>query len=395
MRILIAHNRYKILGGEETVVNAEAELLRSHGHEVRLLVRDNHDLDSMNALGAAATAVWSRRTSAEIQALHRQFKPELLHVHNSFPLISPSVYWSAAALGIPVVKTLHNFRLVCVQGSLLRGDQVCHKCIDGLPVWGAVHRCYRDSAAQSMISTTVHLSHRILGTYARKIDRFIVMSRFARRLFSEVGLPIDRLQVKPNFVPYLPDAHAPRSDFLYVGRLSAEKGMKTLSAAMALAGDARLSVAGMGPLADAIDGAPNTTMLGRLEPIEVSSRMQRALALVLPSTSYEGCPMVILEAYANGLPVIASRLGSIPEFVDDGGTGLLFNPGDPADLAAKLRWAAEHPAEMLAMGERARAVHREHYSPERNYRMLMDVYEQAIAQRARRADPAHDPHAVS
>ncbi len=379
MRILIAHNRYKILGGEETVVRAETELLQARGHEVRLMTRDNHDLDAMSAVAAAKTSLWSRTTATELREVCAQFQPDLLHVHNSFPLLSPSVYWAAASIGVPVVKTLHNFRLVCIQGSLMRDGEICSKCIDGPPLWGTVYRCYRDSLAQSAMATTVQMSHRMLGTYAHKVDAFILMSRFALQMLRGFGLPADRLHVKPNFAPSTEARGLERNGFLYVGRLSAEKGVSTLAAAAAALPGSGFTVIGVGPQASLLENAANVRMLGRLEAPAISDHMQRARALVVSSTAYEGCPMVILEAYANGLPVIASRRGSIPEFVEDGVTGLLFQPGNGEDLANKIRWATDHPEAMAEFGRRALERHRERYTPEQNYQMLMSVYESAMA----------------
>lgn len=387
MKVLVVHNSYRIAGGEDVVVSAELDLLRRNGHEVELLARSNCEIDDIGRVRASIESIWSRRSAAELRRIARRFRPDVVHVHNSFPLLSASIYSSAASLGLPVVKTLHNFRLLCIQGNLLRDGKPCHDCLDGMPIWGAIHACYRKSLPQSLVATAAQNSQRTLGTYRKRVDRFIVMSRFAERLFSAGGLPAERLQVKPNFTSVVPDRGTHRSGFLFVGRLSVEKGVSVLARAVEPANPAQtVLVAGDGPLSGLLEGSRGLRLLGRVDSSEVSSLMQSREALVVPSTCYEGCPMVILEAYSNGLPVIASRLGSLPEYVEDGVTGLLFEPGDADDLARKMKWAADHPAEMRVMGAAARARHRERFTPETNYRQLIHAYEQAMA--ASRRDSA-------
>ncbi|HZW12795.1 MAG TPA: glycosyltransferase [Noviherbaspirillum sp.] len=380
MKILIAHNAYQRRGGEDTVVDAEAALLLRYGHEVQMYRQHNDALNGMPKASAAVTAIWSQRSANEVDALCRQFRPDIIHVHNTFPLISPSLYWAAARNGVPVVQTLHNFRLLCPQAIFLRDGRVCEDCIGKVP-WRAVTRkCYRSSATQSAVIAGMLTTHRALGTYRDRITRYIALNRFARDKYIEGGLPASRFRIKPNFVASSaqPDWNDRRGG-LYVGRLSSEKGLDVLANAAERAKQVRLEVIGDGPMEDLARQAFGTSWLGYLPLDEIMARMGRAQFLVLPSICYENSPRTIVEAFACGLPVIASRLGALADIVQDGVTGLLFNPGDSADLAAKMAWASVHPEEMTRMGRAARAQYTAEYTPERNYEILMDIYDDAIS----------------
>lgn len=389
MRILIAHTAYQQRGGEDAVVEAETALLRGHGHEVSLYQRHNDEIPALSRATLAAETLWSRRTLSDLQTLFARQRPDIIHVHNTFPLISPSLYWAAHRAGIPVVQTLHNFRLLCPQAMFLREGQVCEACLGRLPLPGLRHGCYRDSTAQTAVLAGMLTLHRGLGTYARKVTRFIALNAFCRQKFIEGGLPADKLSIKPNFVDW--EATDPvstvmasteadtRHGFLFVGRLSAEKGLEVLARAAAMLGDeVALRVVGSGPEASRLVGLRGVTPLGSLNSAAVHEEMARALALVMPSIWYENFPRTLVEAFASGLPVIASRLGALAELVRDGETGLLFTPGDAEDLAEKLRWARHHPAAMARMGAAARADYVAHYTPEINYRQLMVVYREAM-----------------
>lgn len=378
-RILIAHNSYQQRGGEDAVVEAEAELLRSRGHAVRLLVAHNDAIVRMPRSRLAARTFWSSETVRDFRQALVEFRPDILHVHNTFPLISPSIYWAAARAGVPVVQTLHNFRLLCPQAMLLREGHICEDCVGRLPWRGVVRRCYRGSAAQSGVLAGMISLHRALGTWGSKVDRYIALNEFCRRKFIEGGLPAQRIVVKPNFVDFpAPEAGA-REGMLFVGRLAEEKGLSTLCAAARLAPDVAVRVAGTGPEAGLLQGIPSVAHLGALSAAEVREAMCRAQALVMPSLWYENFPRTLVEAFACALPVIASRIGALAELVEDGVTGLLFEPGDAADLAAKMKWAAAHPDALMRMGQEARRRYLREFSPEVNYRRLTEIYAQVLA----------------
>jgi glycosyltransferase involved in cell wall biosynthesis len=378
MKVLLAHNAYLHRGGEDAVVEAEADLLRSHGHQVLLYRRDNRDLADMGRARAAADTLWSRRTVAEVGDLLRAEQPDIVHAHNTFPLISPSLYWAANAAGVPVVQTLHNFRLMCPQAMLLRDGQVCESCVGRLPLPGIVHACYQGRRAQTAVLSGMLVLHRALGTWAHKVQRYIALNAFCRDKFIAGGLPAGRIAVKPNFVDLPKPPECPRQGLLFVGRLSPEKGVAVLARAAADLAPGELRVAGTGPEANRIAGQPAITPLGALDGTQVAAEMTRAVALVMPSLWYENFPRTLVEAYACGLPVLASRLGALAELVEDGVTGLLVAPGDAADWSAKMQWALAHPDRMLAMGRAARTRYEREYAPEVNHGQLMAIYREAI-----------------
>jgi glycosyltransferase involved in cell wall biosynthesis len=379
MKILIAHNAYQHRGGEDAVVDAEISLLREHGHEVEIYRLHNDALKQMSGAAAAVSAVWSHRSSGDIDHLCDRFAPDVIHVHNTFPLISPSLYWAAARRAVPVVQTLHNFRLLCPQAIFLRDGKICEDCIGKLPWRAVVRKCYRESAAQSAVVTGMLAVHRAIGTYRERVTRYIALNKFARDKYVEGGLPAARFRIKPNFAPSMQErSWNDRHGGLYVGRLSSEKGLEVLAGATRLAAQVPIEVIGGGPLEPLARQAFGDRYLGFRPLDDIMRRMQTAQFMVLPSICYENSPRTIVEAFSCGLPVIASRLGALADIVTDGVTGLLFTPGDARDLAEKIAWAAAHPEQMAHMGQAARAEYEAHYTPERNHEMLMDIYEDAI-----------------
>lgn len=379
-RVLIVHNAYQHRGGEDSVVEAEIALLRAHGHAVETYFRSNEDVTGMPSLALARQTLWSPRTPLDLAELIRQFQPDVIHVHNTFPLISPSLYWAAERAGVPVVQTLHNFRLMCLNALFLREGKVCEDCMGHLPWRGVARACYRGSRAASAALAGMLTLHRGLGTYQNKVARYIALNAFCRSKFIEGGLPAERVVVKPNFVDFAALQPEPRAGMLFVGRLSVEKGVATLAQAMALLPDAALRVAGDGPEAGLLDGMAGGTQLGNLSGEAVRQEMGQAIALVVPSIWYENFPRTIVEAFACGLPVIASCIGALADIVRDGETGLLFEPGNPRDLADKLAWAQTHPEQMAAMGRNARAQYEAEFSAEVNYRRLMEIYAGVLAE---------------
>lgn len=380
MKILVAHNAYQHRGGEDAVVDDEVALLRRYGHEVDVYRQHNDALHNMSRASAAISAIWSRRSIDDVDTLCRRFQPDVIHVHNTFPLISPSLYWAAKKHDVPVVQTLHNFRLLCPQAIFLRESKVCEDCIGKLP-WRAVTRkCYRASALQSAVITGMLTAHRMLGTYRERITRYIALNTFARKKYVEGGLPLHLFRIKPNFVQSdIVPTWVHRHGGLYVGRLSTEKGLDVLAQAVRMADNVAVDVIGNGPLEAYAKEAFGTHHKGFQPLDDILRRMHSAQFLVLPSICYENAPRTIVEAFSSGLPVIASRLGALTEMVRDGVTGLLFTPGDATDLCAKISWALSHPEEMIRMGKAARIEYEKKYTPERNYDILIDIYEDAIA----------------
>jgi len=386
MSVMVVHNAYRQAGGEDGVVAAELALLRGKGHEVVELRRDNDTIDSMSRLGLATQTLWSGATHAQALALLRQHRPTVVHVHNTLPLVSPSLYWACAKAGVPVVQPLHNFRLACPQAMFLRDGKVCERCLGRAPWPALVHGCYRESRTQTAVVAGMLVLHRGLRTFEEKVTRYIALNEFCRAKFIQAGLPAQRIVVKPNFADM---ARAPqgqtRRGFLFVGRLSAEKGVETLGHAWQAGQGMQLRVVGIGLESARLDAQPGIEMLGSKALAQVQDEMHAAMALVVPSICHETFGLVVVEAYSCGLPVIASRIGALAELVEHGKTGLLFEPGDAQDLARTLRWAQAHPVEMAAMGAHARARYEGQYTPDINYGQLLAIYRSAIDETAQHA----------
>lgn len=382
LRVLIVHNAYQLRGGEDSVVEAESALLSKFGHAVEVWTRHNDDVKTMSTLSVAAQTIWSGSTWRELVQRVRAFRPDVIHVHNTLPLVSPSVFWAADHLGVPVVQTLHNFRLMCPQATFLREEQVCEDCLGKAFPWPAIrHRCYRNSAMQTAAVAGTVAVHRAIGTWDRKVTRYIALNNFCKSKFVAGGLPADKIDVKPNFVDQ--DA-APvwegRRGGLYVGRLSVEKGVQTLMQAMSLFPAHDLKIIGAGPLEDCVKDVAGADWLGPQPLNEVFRHLSKASFLLLPSSCYEGFPRTLVEAFSLGVPVIASRHGSLLELVEEGRTGLLFDPGRSQDLARCIEWAQTHPDEMLAMGRTARRVYEDRYTPAQNVSELLGIYDRARQQ---------------
>lgn len=383
MKILLIHNSYQYFGGEDMVVRAEMALLRRNGHAVQLYTRSNselHQLPAARAAMAAISAVWSRHAAAEVDEICEEFEPDVIHVHNTFLVISPSIFWVAARRGIALVQTLHNFRLLCPQGTFLRNGAVCEDCLNRKLWRPVIRKCYRGSALQSSMLAGMLTAHACLGTYRNKVTRYIALSAFSRARFIEGGLPAEKFRIKPNFVDAdrLPEWDS-RDGGLFVGRLSKEKGIETLLEAIRICNDSRFRVIGDGPYEHALASCLGKRYLGFLPADKVRNEMHASAFLVLPSIGHEQMPMTVLEAFACGLPVIASRRGALAEIVQDGVTGLLIEPANASDLAEKIQWAQKHPASMEAMGRAARAEYEMKYTGCKNYQLLMDIYNDAIA----------------
>jgi glycosyltransferase involved in cell wall biosynthesis len=379
---------YQQAGGEDRVVEAESALLRDHGHEVHHYLDDNDRIEELGKVSAAVEAIWSRRSCRRLSEAIRSNQIEICHFHNTFPLISPAAYYAAQRLGVPVVQTLHNYRIMCPNALLMRQGQICEDCVGRQIVWpGAVRKCYRNSYAASFAAAAVISTHHLLGTWSRQVNRYIALTEFARNKFVQGGLPAEKISVKANFVD--PDPGRGPGDggyALFVGRLSPEKGIGTLLEAWDSYGlEAPLRIAGNGPLADQVRETAsrnaNVQWLGEISRSEVLAQMRGASFLVCPSTWYESFGLIIVEAFATGLPVIASDLGALSELIVHEQTGLLFRPGDARDLVAKVRWALTYPDRIDDMRLRARRQYETHYTADRNYVELNAIYDSVLPTR--------------
>jgi glycosyltransferase involved in cell wall biosynthesis len=385
MKVLVAHNAYQHAGGEDIVFRNETQLLRQHGHEVFEYFDDNCRVHELGNVRLAIETMWSRPSYKRVSAVLAEFRPDVAHFHNTFPLISPSAYYAAKRHGVAVVQTLHNFRLLCTNAIFLRNGRVCEDCLGKkicLP--GIIHGCYRGSRTASAGVAAMVAMHRTMGTWSKAVDLYIALSEFARSKFIQGGLPAEKLVVKPNGLSEDPGQGPGDANFaLYAGRLSTEKGIGILLSAWSRIGrDLPLKIVGDGPASGEVRQACHETTgvewLGMQPRPRVVSLMKQAQFIVIPSICYENFPAVAVEAFATGTPVVASNIGSLPSIVDDGRTGLLFQPGDVADLRAKALALASDSNRLAAMRRQARTEFETRYSPSASYPLLIEAYRRAI-----------------
>jgi glycosyltransferase involved in cell wall biosynthesis len=383
MRILNIHNRYQIRGGEDECFEAEVNLLRQMGHQVEVYEENNERVATVGKLRMAANTIWSQEA---YQAIRQQLKTQpcdVVHVQNFFPLISPAAYYAAKAEGVPVIQTLHNYRLLCPNALFFRDGKVCEDCLGKIvPYPGVLHGCYRENRTATGAVAAMLTVHRLMETWTKMVDLYICLTDFARRKFIEGGIPAQKIVVKPNFVSPDPGVGSGSGSYaLFVGRLSVEKGLDTLLAAWEkLGGKIPLKIIGDGPLADQVAAAakriPQIEWLGRRPMAEVHALMGEAMFLVFPSKWYETFGRVAIEAFAKGTPVIAANIGAIAEIIEPGRTGLHFQPGNPEDLVVQVERVLANPAEVTQMRRQARAEFEAKYTLELNYQQLINIYTQ-------------------
>ncbi|HXF63698.1 MAG TPA: glycosyltransferase family 4 protein [Caldilineaceae bacterium] len=394
MRILVAHNFYQQPGGEDTTRTAEIALLRGYGHEVYEYIETNQRIEQMSPVSVAFQTIWSLPSYQRIRQTLAECKPDIVHFHNTFPLISPAGYHACRAVGVPVVQTIHNFRVTCLSATFTRDGRVCEDCLGKRIPWpGILHRCYHGSLTHSAVVAGYLVTHHTLRTWRQQVDAYIVLTEFAKAKLVQAGLPAHKLHIKPQCIFPDPGARpAMAGDYaLYVGRLSPEKGLPTLLRAWAqVPAEIPLKIVGDGPLKQSLQELAqrlklrNVEFVGQVDRSVVLKLMKQARLLVFPSECYEGYPLTITEALACGLPVLASRLGAMATILRDGDTGLLFAPGDAEDLAAQVQWAWTHPDDLLRISQNGRAQYENENSPEKNYLILMDIYRAAGQARAAR-----------
>jgi glycosyltransferase involved in cell wall biosynthesis len=386
MKILQLHNRYQIVGGEEGVVQSEHQLLTDHGHDVKLLEVTNDDLVGAKAKAmAAVSAIYSYGSRSLVAKEIATFQPDLVHVHNFFPLLSPSVYDACRSAGIPVVQTLHNYRLACPKAMFFRDNQICEACLDQNSLLPSIkYGCYRGSKSQSAVVAAMLSLHRQRQTWNQRVNAYVALTAFQKNKLIQAGIDGDRIYVKPNFV-YPPAMDQVKTTaqpyFLFVGRLATEKGVETLIEAYRR--DATLwplKIVGDGPLNEQLRSAAaalgdRVKFLGRQDKATVLQLMQEAYALVFPSIWYEGFPLTIAEAFACGLPVVVPSLGSMAEIVQEGETGLQFTCRDGDHLAQRLRELMADRELRDRLGEAAKDQFQRRYTPEANYQLLMKLYD--------------------
>jgi len=383
MRILIIHNRYQDPGGEDTVVSQEKQLL-GQTEDVMLLTFQNRK--GWQGMWQTLWSPWNVWAARKVRRAIRQHHPDVVHLHNLHYAVGPIAIRVVKRANLPVVMTLHNYRLLCPSATLFHNGRRFTDSLHAAFPWKAVRLgVHSRSRVKTFWLALNHWVHRKLGTW-RLVDRYITLTDFARQLFidSSLGLPVEKFTVKPNFtIGARPAVPAMREDFfLFVGRLTEEKGIPMLLEAFATSG-LRLTIVGDGPLRKdvlaASDRSPSITYLGPQEHASVARLLASCTALVFPSVWYEGMPMTLLEAFAAGTPVIASDLGAMASMVKDGYNGWLFSPGDASALREKaIRWAAMDPVDRQPLEAGAGASYETLYTAAPNRQQLLGIYQAAI-----------------
>jgi glycosyltransferase involved in cell wall biosynthesis len=390
MKILFIHNFYQQFGGEDSVALAESRLLKEKGEEVLLWTRHNDEIKDYGVLQKASffpEAVHSRHTVAEIRKVVQRFRPDVAYIHNIYPLISPSLYGALRADHVPMVQVLHDFRPFCSNGWFYIGGQVCERCKTGNHLHAIANRCYRDSYLLSALYATTLAVNRWSGALDN-VDAFICLTDFFRKKIQEMGIPEEKIFVRPNFIAtpsFEPETSGHGGYALFLGRLSNEKGLWTLVRAFEQLPEVDLRIVGTGPLENELKNYVTEKRLGNIHLVGFKSGDEKRHLLrdcqfaVVPSEWYENFPISALEFYGHAKPVIASRIGGLPYIVEEGETGLLFEPGNPADLVAKIHQLRADPVKAAAMGRLGRHRVETKYGPEESYNHLMNIFKKVLA----------------
>lgn len=380
----MAHNRQLARGGADVVYEREVEHLVARGHQVERFEVTNHDLEAVGRAGAGMRAVWNAAAVRDLTVLFRRFAPDVLHVHTPFPLMSPAVFRVARRLGVATVTTVHGYRYSCPAGTLLRDGRPCRSCVGRrIKLPAVIHGCYHDSRVASAAVGGGLSFHHLIGTLPGAIDRYLALTAFGRDQLIADGVPASKVVVRPNFVL---DPGPPRirrdGHLLFAGRLTEEKGVATLVEAWrGYSGSMRLVVVGDGPLRPLVDALarrdPRVTVTGWLTPGEVLGWVALAEALVFPSEWPEALPLVVLEAFAAGTPVVASDLDNVGELVEPGSSGWRFRAGDPGDLTRVLGLVEGAHRGPLRAG--SRACFEARYHPDPVMDQLESIYAEVVA----------------
>ncbi len=412
MKILVVHNFYQSHSpsGEDTVFKNEVDLLRGRGINVITYTRHNNEIVSfLDKIKSSFTSIWSEKTYKDIKVIIRRERPDIVHFHNIWYLISPSAYFACKEENIPVIQTLHNFRICCTNGLLFRNSKICEECIPSkndclnllfnprlkLIVNGLKYYCYRKSRLYTLPVAVNQFWHWMKRTWIDKIDAYISLTKFAKGKFVEMGIPEKKIYVKPNFLINPPEPRYINSNYaVFIGRLTEEKGIRFLIETIKilirnkeLHNDPNkfyFKIVGDGPLRSQIENdvkKENISIVeftGRKSSDDVIKILKDAKFMIMPSICYETFGLTIIEAFACGKPVVASNHGAMAEIVENGRTGLLFNVGRQGDLARKIKWMIFNESACVKMGKNARVEFEEKYRPEKNYEIFMNIVNKII-----------------
>lgn len=389
MRILIGHNLYQKAGGEDAVVSSECELLKKQNHDVFYFKRDNKELANSSLLKRFqyfSSLAYSKQSYNDLKKTLKDFRPHVVHFHNIYYLLTPSVYFTCKEMNIPVVQSLHNFRMMCINGLFLREQQICEKCLKGSLWNGVKYKCFRNSRIQSFVMADMLRKLWKQDVWHKMIDAFIVASTFTRNKYIQKGISADKLFIKPNFVYPDPEIQTQECEpfALFVGRLSHEKGVNLLLKVWRQVKDLRLVILGTGPMEAEVKETikehdlTNVDYLGYASKEMYEQHMSSAKFVIVPSQCYENFPRIVAESYFFGKPVVASRLGSLQEVVRDQETGLLFDHKDENDLLSKINQLKSSDQLLEDMKVNIKEFYQQNLTSQRNYKLLMNVYNSVI-----------------
>jgi glycosyltransferase involved in cell wall biosynthesis len=398
MKVLLVHNFYQSSApsGEDKVFKNELELLRKSGLEVIVYTKNNDSITGygkLDRLYLALKNIWSLETYREIKTLIKKERPDIAHFHNIWYLISPSAYYACKDMGVPVVQTLHNFRIYCANGLLFRDEKICEECITKpIKRFKSIknafkYRCYRNSIGYSLSIALTEYFHWIKKTWIDVIDAYIALTEFSKNKYIDGGLPAYKIFLKPNFISNPPEPNYFHEDYAcFIGRITQEKGLDIIIKAFTLlkSRQIKLMIVGDGALKKQIEQIIKKQKINNIELLGIKKHkdtiqiLKNAMFLILPSICYETFPLVLIESFASGKPVIASRLGAMAELIEDKKTGLLFEPGNSNDLLKQINWMLENKDLLIQMGKNARIEFETKYTEEKNISTLLQIYKTVI-----------------
>jgi len=406
MKILMAHNWYFVVGGADRVFFETMKLLEKHGHTVvPFSMKDKRNYDSaykeyfvneidystikpsMDNLKTAIRMIYSTEAKKKIDALIQKTKPDIVHLHNIYGRLTPSILYALKKNNVPVVMTLHDYKLICPAYNMLRDGKVCEICKGGKYYRCITTKCHKKSYLASLVYALEAYIYTLLKTYLRHIRYFVTPSKFMQNKLIEFGIPQDKLVHMPNFVSFqaIKPTYSNKSYLLYSGKLLRTKGLITLLQAVKELPDVNLLIAGAGDMKEELEAyvkdnkIKNVRFLGYLGEEELHKILEESLFVILPTECYENAPMAVLEAFAHGKPVIGADIAGIPEMIKNGETGLLFEPGNKQTLREKIRYFVSHPEMIVEMGKNARNKVEAEYNADLYYQRLMDVYKRTFS----------------
>lgn len=384
--VLMAHNYYQVPGGEDTVFHNEVNMLEKNGHKVTKYTRHNDEIKGgvLSKLKLGIDTIFSLKTYKEVKKLIEEKDIDVIHVHNTLPLISPSIYYAARAKKIPVVQTIHNFRLLCPGATFTRNSEICEDCISKGLGQSLKHRCYRNSLSQTFIMYLMLKIHRVIGTY-NKVN-YITLTEFNKNKLLNLVKDESKVYVKPNFVEKRDLVERTLEDyFVYIGRLDDIKGINFLVESWKdIDENIDLYIIGTGPEEEKLkvfikeNNIKNIKLLGFMQRDKAFKIIHKSRAILVPSKCYEGFPMTIAESFSLGVPVIGSRLGNIESIIDDGSNGLLFEKGNTQSIKTVIESVFYNKDLNISLGNNAYNAFKYNYTDEKNYEELQSIYENLV-----------------